>query len=234
MFQGILIFGILAIVLVLAVVVLIGKRRTYEDTGSPADELTDEQFRKFEFGDDDSERQPTGRPPRARVASTRPDVFTRTEPKGRRYVLRSRRGWMRWDWRTSSGPVRPGPPDSSDSRARRTHPASRRQGPRPDRGRDGPAHRTARRRPTLPVQLRTMAWQLPSDLQQVEPDHFVQAERDAVVAVEPRRDRQRLVPENRTRRRIEPAQLTRARVARTRPGEASRPPCRPATNKSPR
>ncbi len=53
MFQGILIFGILAIVLVLAVVVMVGKRRTYEDTGSPADELTDEQFRKFEFGDDD-------------------------------------------------------------------------------------------------------------------------------------------------------------------------------------
>ena len=53
MFQGILIFGIFAVVLVVAVVVLVGKRRTYEDTGSPADQLTDEQFRKIEFGDDD-------------------------------------------------------------------------------------------------------------------------------------------------------------------------------------
>jgi hypothetical protein len=38
---------------VFAVVALVGKRRTYEDTGSPEDQLTDEQFRKFEFGDDD-------------------------------------------------------------------------------------------------------------------------------------------------------------------------------------
>ena len=53
MFQGILIFAIGGIVLIGAFAVIIGRRRQYEDSGSPEDRLTDEQFRRIEFGDED-------------------------------------------------------------------------------------------------------------------------------------------------------------------------------------
>jgi len=50
--QGFLIFGIIGLVLVGAFVVLIGRRRDYESSGTPEDVLTDEEYRKIEFGDD--------------------------------------------------------------------------------------------------------------------------------------------------------------------------------------
>ena len=53
MFQGILIFAIAAVLVAVAFFVIIGRRRDYEATGSPDDELTDEEFRRIEFGDDD-------------------------------------------------------------------------------------------------------------------------------------------------------------------------------------
>ena len=53
MFLGIVIFFIAAILVAAAFVVVIGRRRDYEATGSPDDELSDEEFRRIEFGDDD-------------------------------------------------------------------------------------------------------------------------------------------------------------------------------------
>ena len=53
MFQGLLIFFIAAVLVAVAFFVIIGRRRTYEDTGNPADDLTDEEFRRIEFGDED-------------------------------------------------------------------------------------------------------------------------------------------------------------------------------------
>lgn len=53
MFQGILIFAIAAVVLVVAYLSIVNRRREYEATGNPEDELTDEQFRRIEFGDDE-------------------------------------------------------------------------------------------------------------------------------------------------------------------------------------
>ncbi len=53
MFLGIVIFFVAAIVLVIAFMALIGRRRSYEDSGDPRDELTDEEFRRIEFGDED-------------------------------------------------------------------------------------------------------------------------------------------------------------------------------------
>ena len=52
MFQGILIFGITGVVLIGAFIVILGRRRQYQESGSPEDVLTDEEFRKIEFGDD--------------------------------------------------------------------------------------------------------------------------------------------------------------------------------------
>ncbi|MFM7062680.1 MAG: hypothetical protein ACKO04_04190 [Actinomycetes bacterium] len=53
MFQGILIFAIGGILLIGAFAVLVGRRRQYEESGSPEDRLTDEEFRRIEFGDED-------------------------------------------------------------------------------------------------------------------------------------------------------------------------------------
>jgi hypothetical protein len=54
MFLGIVIFFVAAILLVGAFVVLSGRRREYEDSGAPGDRgMTDEEFRRIEFGDED-------------------------------------------------------------------------------------------------------------------------------------------------------------------------------------
>lgn len=53
MFQGILIFAIGGIVLVVAFAALMGKRRAYEADESDADRLSDEDFRRIEFGDEE-------------------------------------------------------------------------------------------------------------------------------------------------------------------------------------
>ncbi|MFZ4431878.1 MAG: hypothetical protein ACOYOQ_01645 [Microthrixaceae bacterium] len=53
MFQGILIFAIGGVLLIAAFAVLVGRRRSYEETGSPEDRLTDAEFRRIEFGDED-------------------------------------------------------------------------------------------------------------------------------------------------------------------------------------
>ncbi|MFM7510120.1 MAG: hypothetical protein ACKO5A_11320 [Actinomycetota bacterium] len=53
MFQGIAIFAIGGLVLIAAFAVLMGRRRQYEESGSPEDRLTDEEFRRIEFGDED-------------------------------------------------------------------------------------------------------------------------------------------------------------------------------------
>lgn len=50
---GFLIFGIAGLVLVAAFAVVLGRRRDYESTGGDADVLTDEEFRRIEFGDED-------------------------------------------------------------------------------------------------------------------------------------------------------------------------------------
>jgi len=52
-FQGILIFAIAGVVLIGAFAVLVGRRRSYEESGSPEDRLTDAEFRRIEFGDED-------------------------------------------------------------------------------------------------------------------------------------------------------------------------------------
>lgn len=53
MFLGIGIFAIAAVLVIVAFVAMRGQRKGYEDTGNPEDELTDEQFRRIEFGDDE-------------------------------------------------------------------------------------------------------------------------------------------------------------------------------------
>lgn len=53
MFQGIVIFAVGGLVLIAAFAVLVGRRRQYEASGSPEDRLTDEEFRRIEFGDED-------------------------------------------------------------------------------------------------------------------------------------------------------------------------------------
>ena len=53
MFLGIVIFFVAAVLVAVAYFVTVGRRREYEATGSPQDELTDEEFRRIEFGDDD-------------------------------------------------------------------------------------------------------------------------------------------------------------------------------------
>lgn len=53
MFQGILIFAIAGVVLVGVFAVLMNKRRDYEADERPEDRLSDEDFRRIEFGDED-------------------------------------------------------------------------------------------------------------------------------------------------------------------------------------
>ncbi|UDY34269.1 hypothetical protein [Dermatobacter hominis] len=53
MFLGIGLFAIAAVLAVVAWAAIRGQRRDYEATGSPEDELTDEEFRRIEFGDDE-------------------------------------------------------------------------------------------------------------------------------------------------------------------------------------
>jgi hypothetical protein len=53
MFQGILIFGIAGVVIIIAYIAMISNRRREESELAPEDRLTDEQFRKIEYGEDD-------------------------------------------------------------------------------------------------------------------------------------------------------------------------------------
>jgi hypothetical protein len=53
MFQGILIFAIGGLVLIAAFFALMNKRRAYEADESEEDRLSDEDFRRIEFGDED-------------------------------------------------------------------------------------------------------------------------------------------------------------------------------------
>lgn len=52
MFQGLLIFALAAVVLVGAYFAIVKRRREYEATEAPEDRLSDEEFRRIEFGDD--------------------------------------------------------------------------------------------------------------------------------------------------------------------------------------
>ncbi len=53
MFYGILIFAIAAVLLVVAYFATTAKRREYEANEAPEDRLSDEDFRRIEFGDED-------------------------------------------------------------------------------------------------------------------------------------------------------------------------------------
>ncbi len=53
MFLGIGLFALAAVLAVVAWAAIRGQRRDYESTGTPEDELTDEQFRRIECGDED-------------------------------------------------------------------------------------------------------------------------------------------------------------------------------------
>jgi hypothetical protein len=52
MFQGLLIFAIAGLVLIGAYFAIVSRRRAYEATEAPEDQLSDEEFRRIEFGDD--------------------------------------------------------------------------------------------------------------------------------------------------------------------------------------
>ena len=52
MFQGLLIFAVVGVVLIGAFVALMNKRKAYEADEAPEDRLSDEDFRRIEFGDD--------------------------------------------------------------------------------------------------------------------------------------------------------------------------------------
>ena len=52
MFQGLLIFAIGGVLLVVAYLVILDRRKQYQETVPPEELLTDEEFRKFEYGDD--------------------------------------------------------------------------------------------------------------------------------------------------------------------------------------
>lgn len=52
MFQGILIFALVGIVLIGAFAAVLGRRRAYQESAGPEDRLTDEEFRRIEYGDD--------------------------------------------------------------------------------------------------------------------------------------------------------------------------------------
>jgi hypothetical protein len=51
--MGILIFGIAGIVLIVAFVAILSNRREYTADEAPEDRLSDEDFRRIEFGDED-------------------------------------------------------------------------------------------------------------------------------------------------------------------------------------
>lgn len=53
MFQGILIFGIAGVVVIIAYIAMISSRRREESELAPEDRLSDEKFRKIEYGEDD-------------------------------------------------------------------------------------------------------------------------------------------------------------------------------------
>lgn len=53
MYLGIGIFAVVAIVVVVAWLATVSKRRNYESNLAPEDRLTDEQFRRVEYGDDE-------------------------------------------------------------------------------------------------------------------------------------------------------------------------------------
>ncbi len=51
--MGFLIFGLAGLVLVVAFVAVLGNRRRAEEDEAPEDRLSDEEFRRIEFGDED-------------------------------------------------------------------------------------------------------------------------------------------------------------------------------------
>lgn len=51
--MGFLIFGIAGIVLIVAFMAIINNRREHESDEAPEDRLSDEDFRRIEFGDED-------------------------------------------------------------------------------------------------------------------------------------------------------------------------------------
>lgn len=53
MFQGILLFGLAAILVVIAFFAMRSRREHYEEDVPEEDRLTDEEFRRIEFGDED-------------------------------------------------------------------------------------------------------------------------------------------------------------------------------------
>ncbi len=53
MWQGILIFGIAGVVVAIAYAAMLTNRRRDRENLPPEDRLTDEQFRRVEFGEDD-------------------------------------------------------------------------------------------------------------------------------------------------------------------------------------
>jgi hypothetical protein len=53
MYYGIVIFAIAAVLVVVAYLSLTAKRRAYEADEAPEDRLSDEDFRRIEFGDED-------------------------------------------------------------------------------------------------------------------------------------------------------------------------------------
>lgn len=53
MFLGIVIFGIAGVVVIAAYVAMTSKRREYENTLAPEDQLSDERFREVEYGDEE-------------------------------------------------------------------------------------------------------------------------------------------------------------------------------------
>lgn len=53
MFLGIGIFALVAVVVVVAWLTTTAKRRNYESDLAPEDQLTDEQFRRIEYGEDE-------------------------------------------------------------------------------------------------------------------------------------------------------------------------------------
>lgn len=53
MFYGILIFAIAAVLVVVAYFAMTAKRRAYEADEAPEDRLSDEDFRRIEFGDEE-------------------------------------------------------------------------------------------------------------------------------------------------------------------------------------
>ncbi len=53
MFYGILIFAIAAVLVVVAYFAMTAKRRAYEADEAPEDRLSDADFRRIEFGDEE-------------------------------------------------------------------------------------------------------------------------------------------------------------------------------------